>query len=120
MMSFPLVNLSTQQIEGGDPLSSRRRLREIVEWSGGASDRASPRNSRNVSESATRQAIPRSESNPFEVADQQQAEVQTRRHRRTAQPLRVIAPALLLHEAMLFKQPVQALIERVAGAAGQI
>jgi transposase InsO family protein len=39
-----------------------RRVREIVEWSGEASCRSSPRKSRNANESAARHAIPRSES----------------------------------------------------------
>ena len=44
--------------------SIRRRVREIVECSGGASSRSSPRKPRSASESAVRQAIPRSESIP--------------------------------------------------------
>jgi hypothetical protein len=44
--------------------SISRRVREIVEWSGGASSRPTPRTSRNVNESAARQAMPRSESMP--------------------------------------------------------
>ena len=41
-----------------------RRVREIVEWSGGAWSRPTPRKSRNANESAARQAMPRSESMP--------------------------------------------------------
>jgi len=41
-----------------------RRVREIVEWSGGGSVSPKPRKSRNANESAVRQAMPRSESMP--------------------------------------------------------
>jgi hypothetical protein len=41
-----------------------RRVREIVEWSGGSSSRPAPRKSRSANESAARQAMPRSESMP--------------------------------------------------------
>jgi len=44
--------------------SINRRVREIVEWSGGASSRPTPRKSRNANESAARHAMPRSESMP--------------------------------------------------------
>jgi hypothetical protein len=39
-------------------------VREIVEWSGGASSRPTARKSRNANESAARHAMPRSESMP--------------------------------------------------------
>src|SRR5664279_5120994 len=42
----------------------KRRVREIVEWSGVASSSAYPRNFRSDSESAVRHAIPPSESKP--------------------------------------------------------
>ena len=42
----------------------RRRVREIVEWSGDAWSSPMPRKSRNANESAARQAMPRSESMP--------------------------------------------------------
>ena len=51
------------------------RVREIVEWSGVACSRRSPRNSRKPSESAARQAMPRSRVDALEVAHQQQPEV---------------------------------------------
>ena len=44
--------------------SINRRVLEIVEWSGGDSLSFNPKNSRNASESAARQAIPRFRSNP--------------------------------------------------------
>src|SRR5207245_10068807 len=44
--------------------SIKRRVREMVEWSGGASSRPSPRKSRKAKESAARHAMPRSESIP--------------------------------------------------------
>ena len=44
--------------------SIRRRVREIVECSGGASSRPRPRKPRSASESAVRHAMPRSESMP--------------------------------------------------------
>ena len=44
--------------------SISRRVREIVEWSGGASGSVRPRKSRSVNESAARHAMPRSESIP--------------------------------------------------------
>jgi len=44
--------------------SINRRVREIVEWSGGASFNRTPRKSRNANESAARHAMPRSESMP--------------------------------------------------------
>ena len=44
--------------------SISRRVREIVECSGVASSRPNPRKPRSASESAVRQAIPRSESMP--------------------------------------------------------
>ena len=44
--------------------SIRRRVRDSVEWSGGASCSAKSRNSRMLSESAARHAIARSESRP--------------------------------------------------------
>jgi hypothetical protein len=44
--------------------SINRRVREIVEWSGGASSRSTPKKSRNANESAERHAMPRSESMP--------------------------------------------------------
>ena len=44
--------------------SIRRRVRDSVEWSGGASWRAKSRNVRMLSESAARHAIARSESRP--------------------------------------------------------
>jgi hypothetical protein len=43
--------------------SIKRRVREIVEWSGGAEGNTKPRNSRSANESAARQAIARSASN---------------------------------------------------------
>ena len=42
----------------------KRRVREIVEWSGVGSSSPYPRNFRSESESAVRQAIPHSESKP--------------------------------------------------------
>ena len=54
-------------------------MREIVEWSGGASGNAKPEKLAQRNESAARHAMPRSESMPFEVADQQQPEVASRR-----------------------------------------
>jgi hypothetical protein len=44
--------------------SIRRRVREIVEWSGGASGNSSPRDSRSANESAARHPIARSASRP--------------------------------------------------------
>ena len=44
--------------------SINRRVREIVEWSGGASTNSISRNRRSAKESAARQAIARSESSP--------------------------------------------------------
>ena len=44
--------------------SINRRVREIVEWSGGASGSTRPRNSRSATESAARHAIARSASRP--------------------------------------------------------
>jgi len=44
--------------------SIKRRVREMVEWSGGASGNTKPRNSRNANESAARHAIARSASKP--------------------------------------------------------
>src|SRR5205807_8462973 len=44
--------------------SIKRRVRAMVEWSGGASSRATPRKSRKAKESAARHAMPRSESIP--------------------------------------------------------
>jgi hypothetical protein len=44
--------------------SMRLRITDSVEWSGVARSRAYPRNSRSPSESAQRQAMPRSESIP--------------------------------------------------------
>ena len=43
---------------------NRRRVREIVEWSGGEAGADKSRNDRTLSESAARQAIARSESSP--------------------------------------------------------
>ena len=44
--------------------SLNRRVRESVEWSGPAASRPSPTKLRTASESAARQAMPRSESSP--------------------------------------------------------
>jgi hypothetical protein len=44
--------------------SINRRVREIVEWSGDAASSPRPRKLRTASESAARQAMPRSESMP--------------------------------------------------------
>jgi hypothetical protein len=44
--------------------SIKRRVREIVEWSGGVSGNTNPRKSRSANESADRQAIARSASKP--------------------------------------------------------
>ena len=44
--------------------SISRRVREMVEWSGGACSKPTPRKSRNANESAARYAMPRSESMP--------------------------------------------------------
>jgi hypothetical protein len=45
-------------------MSIKRRVREIVEWSGGASGSTNPRKSRSANESAARQAMARSASKP--------------------------------------------------------
>jgi hypothetical protein len=42
----------------------KRRVREIVEWSGGASGSTNPRNSRSAQESAARHAMARSAAKP--------------------------------------------------------
>ena len=44
--------------------ATRRRVREIVEWSGGCSSKATPRKSRSANGSAAHHAMPRSESMP--------------------------------------------------------
>jgi hypothetical protein len=59
--------------------SISRRVREIVECSGGVSSRVRPRNPRSANESAVRHAMPRSESMPSKYPDQQQAEVRAGR-----------------------------------------
>jgi hypothetical protein len=59
-------------------------VREIVEWSGGASGNTRPRNSRRANESAARHAIAPFRVQAFEIADQQQPEVTPRRQSRPA------------------------------------
>jgi hypothetical protein len=68
---LPLTNPSSVRTFSTQPKTAlcvssqnKRRVREIVEWSGVVSSSAYPRNFRNDRESAVRQAIPRSESRP--------------------------------------------------------
>ena len=102
--------------------SIRRRVREIVEWSGGASGNTRPRNSRSANESAARQAMARSASRAFEVANQQQPKVAPGRQPRPA----VVGVERL---AELFDVPVeivrvedliQTRVKRMGGAPRQI
>ena len=59
-------------------------MREIVEWSAGASGHASPRNSRSANESAARHANRALRVQTFEIPDQQQPEVAPRQQPRPA------------------------------------
>jgi hypothetical protein len=94
--------------------SINRRVREIIEWSGGASSRPTPKKLRNAYESAARQAMPRSASDALEIADQQQPKIDPRRQSGPAHRLRIKAGALRLDEiieAVLSQQLMQPLIE---------
>ena len=98
-----------------------RRVREIVEWSGGASSRQTPRK-RNAKEFAARQAMPRSESMPS-IADQQEPKIDARRHARSSHRFRVEARALGFDEIvkpMLVQQLIEpSSIERVTRSRRQ-
>ena len=72
--------------------SINRRVREIVECSGGVSSRPRPRKPRRASESAVRHATFRVD--VFEVPDQQQPEVRAWRQTRPAHGLRIERGAL--------------------------
>ena len=63
-----------------------RRVREIVEWSGGAAGTARCRNDRRLIESAARHAIARSESNPSKYPTNRQPEIAVRRQTRSPHP----------------------------------
>ena len=62
--------------------SIKRRVREIVECSGGGSSRPRPRNPRSASESAVRHAMPRSESMPSKYLISSSRKVRARRQAR--------------------------------------
>ena len=64
--------------------SIRRRVREIVECSGGASSRSSPRKPRSASESRGAPGNPALRIDPLEVPNQQQPEVGPRQQTWTA------------------------------------
>ena len=103
--------------------SIRRRVRDTVEWSGGASASAT------VEELPEAQRIaspPRNRAfriQAFEVAQKQHPEVAARRQTWPADPVRVELRTLRLDqgvEARLVEDTVQPLVERVARASRQI
>src|SRR5664279_6174245 len=95
--------------------SINRRVREIVEWSGVYSSSPMPTKRRSASESASRQAIPRSLSMPSKYP-QQRPEVDARRQRGSPVLGRVelcAPPFDKLVEALRLQQLVQPLIKRI-------
>ena len=102
--------------------SIRRRVREMVECSGGASSRPSPKNPRSARESAVRHdAALRID--PLEITDQQQAEVRARRQTRAADRSGVERRTLRFDErveGVRVEHLIQSLIERMAASGGQL
>jgi hypothetical protein len=93
----------------------------IVEWSGAAVSRSRPTKVRTASESAARHAPLGVE--PFEVSDQQQAEVPPRRQAGSSHHWRVELPTLLLREPVepsAVEDSVQARVEGMARRNRQI
>ena len=102
--------------------SIRRRVREIVECSGGISSRPSPRKPRSASESAVRHANAALGIDPFEVADQEQPEVRAGCQTGSAMR-RVERRALRLDEvieAVCVEERIQSLIKRMPDGPRQI
>src|SRR4029434_7332860 len=96
---------------------------DIVEGSGGASPNSNPTNSRTLSESAARQAIPRSEFDPFELSQHQQSEVHPRcqarpSHRRCVEGLTPLFDILV--ELVLLQNPIQSFVKRMRRTPRQL
>ena len=103
--------------------SIKRRVREIVEWSGGASGKVSPRKSRSVNESGRPPGDATLRIQPFEVADQQQPKIDARRQARSAHRLGIERRTRGLGEvvkALFLEQLIQSCIERVARRRWQL
>ena len=104
-------------------IEMRRRVREIVEWSGGASCKSRPRKSRKCQRvrRSPRDAALRVDA--FEVPDQQQPKIDARRQTQSAHRLGIKAGALRLDkivEVMLTQQLIQTSIKRMARRRRQI
>src|SRR2546430_7642434 len=103
--------------------SIKRRVREMVEWSGGASSRPTPRKSRKAKESA---ATPRDAAlriDPFEIANQQQPEVHAWRQARPSHDFRIEWLTLTFDEIIevVLGQPlIQSRVEWVTGGRRKI
>ena len=101
--------------------SIKPRVREMVEWSGGACSRPTPRKSRKAKESAARHAMPRSESIPSKY--QQQPEVHAWRQARPSHDFRIAWLTLTFDEIVevVLGQPlIQSRVEWVTGGRRKI
>ncbi len=101
---------------------SNRRVREIVEWSGGADGGARRRNDRRLNESAARHAIARSESRPSKYPTSSSRKIPARRQTRPPHP-RIERRAQLLNEGIeagRVQNLVQPLVEGMPAALGQV